>query len=256
MKSFLLPAASLLILSSSVHAALVIGDVSIIGFKADAPDAISFVVWTTMSSGESIHFTDAGFFSDGTLRDSEDVMTWTAPTVGITAGTVIVIGSPDSPGLVTVNVGSVTGRLNGLAAGGDQVFAGTNAFPDTGDTTAPGSSYSGTLLFGFDFNGLTPGWDTTATSTGTSFLPSSLNSAGLNMAITHVDNGQYTGPRTGLTLGQYKAAVGNATNWTTNDDGAAFGDLSSTPFTVIPEPTSALIGSLGLFALLRRRRVG
>ena len=253
MKSlFLLPTAAFFLLGSSAKGALIAGDLSIIGFRADATDAIAFVVWTTINAGESVHFTDAGYFSSGTLRDSEDIMTWTA-TVGIEAGTVIVISSPDTPASVTTNLGTVSGRLNGMSASGDQVFAGTTAFPDTGDTSDPGSSYSGTLLFGIDFGGAT-GWATTATNTNTSALPSSLNSAGLNIGFADIDNGQYTGPRSGLTLAQYKAAVADTANWTTNDEGADFGALSSTAFTIVPEPASTLLGSLGIIALLRRRR--
>ena len=254
MKSFLLSASCLALLGVPAQAALVAGDLSIIGFRADATDAIAFVIWSSMSAGESIHFTDAGYFSDGTLRDSEDVMTWTAPAGGIATGTVVVISSPDS-GSASVNVGAVSGKLNGLSASGDQVFAGTLAFPDTGDTSAPGSTYSGDLLFRLDFGG-SAGWATTATNTNTSALPSALNEVGLNIGFAEIDNGQYTGPRTGLTLAQYKAAVTNTANWTTNDDGTAFGDLSATPFTVVPEPASALLGSLGILSLLRRRRVG
>jgi hypothetical protein len=243
---------ALLAASAASQGALVAGDMSIIGFRSDATDAIAFVVWTTVVAGEKIHFTDAGFFSDGTLRDSEDVMTWTAPLGGISAGTVIVINSPDAPTSVTVNIGFVTDRLNGLSASGDQVFAGTIAFPDTGDTAMPGSNYSGTLLFGLDTSG-TVGWDTSATNTNTSALPTALNSLGLNLAFADVDNGQYNGIRTGLTLAQFKTAVTTPSNWTTDNDGTLFGALSTTPFTIIPESTSALLGGLGLLALLRRR---
>jgi hypothetical protein len=237
----------------SSHAALVAGDLSIIGFKADADDSIAFVVWTTVNAGESVYFTDAGFFANSTLRDDEDIMRWTAPVGGIAAGTVIVITSPDSPGNVSVNLGSVTGRLNGMSASGDQVFAGTTAFPDTGDTTSPGSSYSGALLFGLDFNGAA-GWDSTASNSNNSALPSAISGLGLNFSIAHIDNGQYTGPRTGLTIEQYKQRVVNLSDWSTNDDGASFGSLSSVAFTPVPEPAAALLGSFGMLALLRRRR--
>lgn len=237
----------------SANAALIAGDVTVIGFRADADDAISFVVWTTVSAGESIHFTDSGFFNDNTLRDSEDVMSWTAPVGGITAGTVVSITSSDSNANGTATIGSATGRLNGFSASGDQVFLGTSAFPDTTDTTKPGSSYGGTLLFGFDFNGIA-GWDADTTGTNASALPSALDSLGLNFAIAHVDNGQYTGPRSGLSTEQFKSQILNAANWTTNDDGATFGSLNTTAFTVVPEPASALLGGLGMLCLLRRRR--
>ncbi|MEK7948954.1 hypothetical protein [Luteolibacter soli] len=254
MKNLLLSAGCLSLLASSAHAALVAGDLSVIGFRADATDSVAFVVWTTVNAGESIYFTDSGYFSDGTMRDSEDRMTWTAPTGGITAGTVIVIGSTDAQPNGTANIGTVTGRLNGLSASGDQVFVGTTAFPGASDTTMPGSTYSGTLLFGLDFAGAT-GWATTATGTNDSALPSVINSLGLNIGFADIDNGQFIGARTGMTIDQYKAAIVNAANWTTNDDGVAFGNLSTTAFTIVPEPAAAMLGSLGMLGLLRRRRV-
>lgn len=254
MNKSLLAAGCLALLASSAHAALVAGDISIIGFRSDATDSVAFVVWTTVNAGESIYFTDSGYFSDGTLRDSEDRMTWTAPAGGITTGTVIVIDSSDAQPNGIANLGTVTGRLNGLSASGDQVFVGASAFPGAGDTTAPGSSYAGTLLFGLDFAG-TAGWATTATNTNTSALPAVLNSLGLNIGFADIDNAQYTGPRTGLTTAEYRNAIVNTSNWTSNDDGVAFGSLSSTAFTVVPEPAAAMLGSLGVLGLLRRRRL-
>lgn len=255
MKRFLILAALALMLCGEAKASFVVGDIQIIGYRSDADDSISLVTWRNIAVGESLHFTDAGFFSDGTLRDSEDIMTWTA-TTALSAGSVIRITSPDTPALVTLNTGSVTGRLNGLSASGDQVFVGKVAFPDTGDITMPGSSYlASDLLYGLNFNGT--GWVATANSTNNSALPSVLNVTNGNMHINHVDNAQYTGPRTGLTIAQFKASIANLANWTTNDDGAVFGNLNETNFNVVPEPTTGLllgIGSLACVALRRNRR--
>jgi len=246
-QSFLL--SGLLALSS--NAAITAGDIMIVGYRADATDAISFVTWTTINAGEQLFFTDSGFFDDGTLRDSENIMSWTAPGGGILAGTVVTF-SDNSPN-ATASVGTASGSLSGLAAGGDQVFVGSSAFPSANDTAKPGSTYSGTLFYGFDFNG-TAGWDSDASDSNTSALPSALNSVGLNMSVAHIDNGQYTGAKTGLTVAQYKTAILNPSNWTFNDDGAAFGSLSNTGFTIVPEPSSTLLGGLGVLALFRRRR--
>lgn len=242
----------LIALASASQGALVAGDLSIVGFRADATDSIAFVVWTTVNAGESVHFTDAGYFSDGTLRDSEDVMSWTAPLGGISPGTVIVIDSPNT-GAASVNIGTVGGKLSNLSASGDQIFAGATAFPAIGDTTSPGSSYSGNLLFGLDFGGEI-GWATGATNANTSALPSALDSLGLNLGFADIDNGQYTGARSGLTMAQLKAAVVNPSNWTTSDDGTTFGALSATSFAPVPEPAATLLGGLGMLTLLRRRR--
>lgn len=233
---------------------LSIGDFSIIGYRADADDAIAFVSWIDLNAGTSLFFTDSGFFDDGTMRDSENNMSWISPSGGILAGTVIVITSPATS---SANIGATTGALSGLAAGGDQVFIGQSAFPSSNDTSKPGSAYTASnLLFGFDMNG-GAGWDSDATSSGTSALPSALNVTGGNLSVAHFDNGQYTGVRTGLTIAQYKTAVADVSNWTFNDDGPTFGALSATAFTPIPEPSTyalAILGALIAIIFARRRR--
>ncbi len=253
MKRLLTVLAAALISASAARADLTAGDISIIGFRSDADDALSFVTWTDLAAGTSLYFADHGFFSDGTLRDSENVMSWTAPAGGIAVGTVVRIVTAVAPGSATT--GTVSGALSGLANGGDQIFAGTTAFPTANDTVKPGSAYSGTLLYGLDFNG-TAGWDADATSSGTSFLPSALNGSYQSFSIAHIDNAQYTGARTGMTVSEFKAEVHNSANWTGNDDGAVFGSLDATQFAVIPEPGSAaLIGVAGLLlGAIRRRR--
>jgi hypothetical protein len=254
MKRLLILAALAVMLGGEATANFVIGDIQIIGYRSSADDAIALVTWKDIAVGESLHFTDSGFFSDGTLRDSEDIMTWTA-TSALSAGSVIRITSPNTAS-VTFNTGSVTGKLNGLSAMGDQVFIGKVAFPKTNDTSAPGSAYTTSdLLYGFNFNGSS--WGTTATGTNNSALPSALNVLYGNMHIDHVDNAQYNGPRTGLTIAEFKASIANSANWTTNDDGAAFGNLNETNFNAVPEPTTGLllgVGTLACAAFRRNRR--
>lgn len=254
-KIFLLAMIVAATIMGSARGELIVGDIQIIGYRSTADDALSFVTWANISAGSSLHFTDSGFFSDGTYRSSEDVMSWTASTA-ISAGSVIRITSSDSAANGTSNTGSVTGRLNGLSTSGDQIFVGRGAaFVSNSDTTVPGTTYTGTLLYGFDFNGSNTTWDTTATTTSTSALPSSLNVPFGNMAVTHVDNGQYTGARTGLTVDQFKAAIANSSNWTFSNDGTAFGVLNTGGFTAVPEPTSmALVGLVGVVGVVVRAR--
>lgn len=251
MKQWFLGAVMAAGMGSASHAALVAGDINVIGYRADADDAIAFVTWQPLSAGTTIYFTDSGFFDDGTMRDSENIMSWTAPTGGIVAGTVVVIASPN--GSSSADTGSTTGALDGLSASGDQVFVGDAAFTTAGDTTKPGSAYSGNFLYGLDFNG-TAGWDADATSSNTSALPSALSGVNLNFSIAHVDNAQYTGSRTGLTIDQFKTLIHNSSNWTTNDDGATFGALSSTDFQIVPEPGSFGLAAAGLLLIAKRRR--
>ena len=179
-------------------------------------------------------------------------MSWTAPVGGIVAGTVVVITCPSS--VASADVGTTSGSLFGLSASGDQVFMGLSAFPDIGDSTKPGSSYSGTLIYGLDFNGAA-GWDSDATTANNSALPTALNTLYYNFALASVDNGQYTGSRTGSTVEEFKALIHNAANWTVEDAGTTV--LNSGDFSIVPEPASAgllLAAGLGFgFRRLRRK---
>jgi len=75
------------------------------------------------------------------------------------------------------------------------------------------------------------------------------------MAIgTTLDNIRYNGVRSFATVSAMLAAINTDTNCTGSDTVVANTSDFGTNFTIIPEPTSALIGSLGLLALLRRRR--
>ncbi len=252
-RTFFLVAGILSVTGQAMSQQLSIGDIQIIGYRADADDAIAFVTWKDIAANTSVFFTDSGFFSDGTMRDSENTMSWSHNSL-ISAGTVISITSPNAPAASTANIGSISGALDGLAAGGDQIFVGLAAFPNAGDTTSPGSSYTSTdLLYGFDFNG-TVGWDTDATSPGTSALPAALNVPFGNMSVAHFDNGQYTGPKEGLTIEEFRLRIADAANWTFNNDGAVFGSLNSQGFTAVPEPSSmALLSLVGLGGFVARR---
>jgi hypothetical protein len=210
---------------------LTAGDVTVIGYRSDDPDGFAFVTWVALAAGTSLYFTDCGFFSDGTLRDTEDIMSWTAPAGGVSAGTVVTVSCPYGAGAVaTADMGTVALKLAGLSTSGDQIFVGSTAFPRNGVTSKPGSTYTGNLLFGLTTK---KAWLTSGELTGTndSFLPSALS--GANVRLTK-NNGQYTGARTGLSVAAYKAAITNAANWTTTDSDTTV--LDSTDFNVAGAP--------------------
>ncbi len=225
----------LLLGADAVQAALSPGDVSIIGFRSDDNDGLSFVTWVEIEAGTTLYFTDSGFFDDGTLRASEKVMSWTVPSGGISTGTVVVITCPKSENS-SANIGSTSGIFDGLSASGDQLFIGTTAFPSGSSTNKPGSAYTGTLLYGLNFD--TSTWAADATSSNTSDLPDSLDGTYLNLAIAEADNGEYSGLRSGLKIEEFKAAIHDADNWTTENEGSVFGALNSTSFTDVV-PTSS-----------------
>ena len=251
MKRLLAVLATATLAASAARADLAAGDISILGFRSDADDAFAFVTWQPLAEGASIFFTDHGAFDDGTWRSSENTLQWTAPVGGLVVGTVVLVSCPDAG--ASADVGTVTGNLNGLSSSGDQIFAGSAAFPTGSDTTKPGESYSGTLIYGLNFDGSS--WAADSTSSSTSYLPPTLAGSYGNFALSEIDNSQYTGARTGMTVSEFKAAIHNPANWTGSDDGSGFGALNSGDFAVVPEPGSAaLLGAAGLLMLAVRRR--
>ena len=258
--------------SEDARGDLMAGDINIIGWRADAPDTIAFVTWVDITAGTSIDFTDlayqgggdgsgdgpgGGFY--GTDMESRDgFLTWTA-TEFLGAGTVVVMETiPGVPGMsVQVDEGTATGDLLdsgflGLGLDSDSIFAGQG-----GDFQNP--TYNGTILYGLEYAGL-EGWANGGQQA--SILPSNLDFVGGNIAPAHVDNGQYTGPRTGLTVAEYKLAIHDLSNWTlVNTPITAHGTVSSVDFEInsVPEPSSLAMMGLGVVGLVGyrwRRRKG
>ncbi len=240
-------------LNGQSQTTLAIGDISIIGFNANAPDNFCFVSWVPLSSGTVIKFTDNGFLSSGLStatnngRGGENFVTWTNTSGGtITAGTVIKIENA-----AAASIGTSVQALSGLSSSGDQIFAyqgagagTTTSNSDFGTNTNPGT-FTGTILYGLNFQGtaLTTTWLTTGTanSSNTSYLPSELNVTNGNIALAaSASRGEYTGSRNNQTsLSDYKALVNNSANWTT---GAATGTitLNTGSFTIATNPTVSL----------------
>ena len=232
---------------------LAIGDIAILGFNANAPDGFAFVTWVDLGPNTVIKFTDNAFLSSNSAtsasngRGGENFVTWTNNTGSvIPAGTVITIidGTP-----ATTSQGSIAQSLNGLASGGDQIFAyqgagaGTSTSNSDFGTNANPSTFTGTILFGLNYGG---NWLASGTAgSGTSYRPSELAATYGSIALTTstTTRGQYTGARTGLTLAQLKAAVVDPANWTTGTSTGVI-TLNTTAFT-IAQPQTITFGSLG-----------
>jgi len=178
--------------------ALSAGDIAIVGFDTDAPDTFSFVLLVDVAAGEVISFTDNAW-SGTALATNENTAVWTAPSGGLTKGTVIKV---ENGATLDASLGTVTGALSGLSASGDNIFA------------YQGTSTNPVFLFGAHNAGP---WQTSdGASTNTSYLPSSLVEGVSAVALTHVDNYAYSGTTTG-TQAQLLAAIGTGTNWSSND---------------------------------------
>jgi predicted secreted protein len=197
------------------------GQLAIIGFRSVANDGIAFTAWVDMPAGTTILFTDRAW--TGTeLLTNENLAVWQNTTgQAIAAGTVVKIGGPEFGNGEGTNLGTLlSGNLNGLAQGGDNIFA------------VQGSLSNPAWVYGLTY---VNDWITQGTVTnGTSYLPAALNVAGANIYINGI-NAQYDDARTGeAAILNYRTLVHITDNWTINADGVAFGDFNTEPFVAAP----------------------
>jgi len=207
--AFFIVAAS--VTSAYAQTTLSVGDIQVVGVTGDANDSFSFVLWKDVTSGTVVRFMDQSFTNATTgVLGTENDMSLTFTTAA-TAGSVIRVedtGTTVFPSGVTA---TKTNSLSGISASGDQVFA------YQGTAMGSGTDFTGrTLLYGFniaDTNWLSTG---TATSNA-SYLPTAISAMDNNIDSGNFDNADYSGARTGLTTGLYRAAVGNIANFTQSD---------------------------------------
>ena len=250
-------------------AALVPGDIAVIGYNSDATVStkdFTVVTLATINAGETIYFTDKGWTatSGGSFMadiNSEGIFSWTT-TGTIARGTVInfSVTSGNTPGVVaTPNVGTlaiVNGWTNTAAAApfgtnGDQIII------------FQGSLASPTFIFGFNAGvsstDVVSGWQTIATSgNAMSNIPAGLtngtNAIGFpTTTVTSLDNYVYKGALTG-TKDAVLALICNVVNWDGDDvtaynavPGAVGGRFPGTNpiFSVNSKPTATTVTNSG-----------
>ncbi|MCE7992668.1 MAG: hypothetical protein HEP71_11840 [Roseivirga sp.] len=246
------------------------GDIAVIGINigpdsgtASHNDEFAIVALVDLPGSTQVFLTDFG--SDGaTIKTGqafdalEAIITWTTPVGGVDAGTVLVFSVPNATNNLSVspNLGtfSVSGWTSTSSNGSPfNNGAGENIIVYTGTTTSPNYIYA-------FINSVTPGspdsnedWHTDAGSPQKSILPTGLlNSNGTNVATAHAmisglhqDNMVYTGTYTG-TKEEILTAIGNPSNWTTDD--VNFVDLTvggtrftgTNPVFTITQPTPVI----------------
>ncbi|MCB0755585.1 MAG: lamin tail domain-containing protein [Flavobacteriales bacterium] len=188
-----------------------VGDISIVGYSTDAPDAFAFVNWVAIPNGATLFFTDNAY-ENGALATNENTVEWNNNTGNaIPVGTVIVYTDGSGFDLGT----DASGNINGLSASQDNLFI------------YEGSALCPEFVFGFSNNP----WRTSGSvSTNDSYLPAALNVANGNLNVTSEDNWQYSAPRNDqATIAAYKPLVNNTSNWTGDDNPFT---LSSTDFII------------------------
>ena len=194
---FLLFAVCLWQLCRGVLAAGVLapGDVAVVGFNADGSDDFSFVVLRDLQAGLPL------LFSDG-----EGTITYTSPADGLPFGSLVVIFDADSPD-INASTGAVA-RTAGdydFAAGGDALEV----------------KYGTSYIY--------------VSETAAAYAPPPQSDLSMADAtwVSHtdaIDNGRYTGPRTGTRRGILRG-IAEVDNWEYGDgSGDQSLDLDTAPF--------------------------
>jgi hypothetical protein len=187
-------------------AALGPGDIAFVGFNADGDDNLAFVAMAPIPGGTDIFLSDNewnGQSPGAFLDDAESEIQWTAPAVGVPAGTVVLIDGIEATAPLSTSLGTVAYSRNanvGVGASGEAFFA------------FVGSSQSPTSFL-------------TVIISGAAGFAGSLAGTGLvlgenSLAITtgSPDIMAYAGPCAGLTsFAAYLPYLHNPTNWITQD---------------------------------------
>jgi hypothetical protein len=200
------------------------GDIAIVGFAFDNPDEISFVTLVDLEANTVIKFTDKGWLSsDDKFRSNEGVYTWTTNTT-INAGTII-----------------------------SEETSGVN-FPDSGEQIIvfQGSVTSPTLIYALNSEGSTGVWQSNATSSNTSALPTGLTNGENAMAFIEKDNGKYL-ISNGLsgTKSEILNLITDTANWETSnsriDPSVSFSGVSFTVNQGGAQPAVTTTGTISNF---------
>ncbi len=166
---------------------LVAGAIAFVEFNFTNPDSFEFVALVDIPAGEVIYFTDNGWRADNSFRANEGVLTWTAPSDGVTAGTVVEVDE----------LGDMA-----LSNSGDQILA------------YQGTAASPTFLAALHSDGLS--WSEDAINANTSALPPGLLNGVSAIALPEVNNGRYNGPLTAANPAELLTALNTVDNWVTD----------------------------------------
>jgi len=259
--SSLLITSAVIAVSSTASAALVAGDIAIVGFQASGvtTDSIAFASLVNLDAGTVVYFTDNGFTTGSGFRGvlstdndgNENLMKFTVGSGGLAAGTVISSRSTayasnwTLSGPISSTGGTAAYSQLSISSGGEQITAlisdnvqpllsGYTAlynFDNTGAYEAATSASAGQLA-----PGLVGG--TSAILLGSA---TNANFANFNFAA-------FSGAADRAT---WLARIGTASNWTTS---AATTDTADGSFSVGPVPSPGAVTLLGLAGLVARRR--
>lgn len=199
------------------RAQLLAGDVAVVAYNTDGPDAFAWIALRDLPIGTVIHFTSSSV-SNGWFRWGDHLgravgpgpLTWTSTNL-VTAGTVI---SWVSGTQKCWSVGAISGGTPALSSSGDQIFAysGTVASNSAGIGPWWGDPAHAVMLYGLNF--ANAGWDNvTGGGSSTSYIPVGLSiDAGTAVHAGTNRNAFYAGRYSG-TAAEILASIANPTNW-------------------------------------------
>jgi len=207
------------ILSSTIFATLTSpGDLSFVGFNADANDDFAIALFKKADENQIIEFCDEEW--DGTnFGGGEAEIRWFPPAGGVSAGTVVIFNNVDS-GTPSVSVGKVEGDAMGISSSGETIYSylGTNRTP--------------TVFLGIvstkinDLNG------TNGTLFGTGC---SLISNTVNLLPAGIDCAEYEAARSGKTVfTNYLSLISSTNNWKIVVGGGGDQSTEILPFDTTP----------------------
>ncbi|MBI4649134.1 MAG: lamin tail domain-containing protein, partial [Bacteroidia bacterium] len=180
------------------------GDIAIIQFRSDPADGFAFVALDNIPGNTEIKFTDKGWTEADTLSSGENTLIWTCPAGGILPGTVVTWQVTTG-----VNLGSVTGSLDGIDDTGDQILV------------YQGSSGNPAFIYALS----TVPWTLSGSISDPyhSYLPDSLQNKYTAIHFSGADNGYYKLTPISGTPEELKHSISDTINWfTTNNSSVEF----------------------------------
>ncbi|MDP2187947.1 MAG: choice-of-anchor I family protein [Sphingobacteriaceae bacterium] len=185
------------------------GDLLPVAYRMNAtgtPDAAAFLTFVDILPGTIINVTDAKY-TDNTPAQCPGGLVWTAPSTGVSRGTVIVLGTDAG----TASIGTLTGSTFGLSSGGDQVilYTGSNTQPAFVSALSANAWVANNTSCGGSFSKLPAGLVDGVSALNLSTAPG--NAAGLSVNAYY--NGPQIGPafRDSILLPAYWVVAGSGT---------------------------------------------
>ncbi|GLB52263.1 hypothetical protein NBRC110019_13020 [Neptunitalea chrysea] len=196
------------------------GDMSFVGFNADADDDFAIVTFVDIPANTLIFFCDSEWNGSNFGTDENDFY-WDSGNAVIPAGTVITFTELTGSNTAS-SYGTINGSPGGISGSSEAIFAyhATVAQPrvPTGFICAVANSSAG---YGDLSNtGLTEGTNALTLTSGT-------------------DIAEYNGPRTGLDVSGYQLAINNLINMDMQDDSGDQSNDGTTPD--LPFNTTAFV---------------